>query len=262
MFPDSRVNVRYIMRAIGRALRRVDVQTLWGSAVEQSRLDEILMYGMDPGWRERDCPEVSLGELCELARLAGFGAVVSLEADQELENWIGGVEETLGLVPTERRRDCLVCRHPARVEIEVAMGKGTGLAMLSRVFKVSAPVLGKHRDICLAGRLERLANALGTGEDLSAFEGTVKVVDRILNLGMASAQAASEAGQHAEVTAGMEGLLRGAELRAKLTGEAMEERSPDPGGPSSTGSGPQVSVIMVPALPEKQQYRIIEGEHQ
>ena len=143
------------------------------------------------------------------------------------------------------------------------MAKGTGVAMLARVFKVSPRVIMVHRDVCLAGRLDRLANALGTGEDLSAYEGTVKVVDRILGLGMDSAQAASEAGQHEQVAVSVEKLLQGAELRAKLTGETAEDRSQDPAGSASTGSGPQVSVMVVPALPAGaggQPMRILEAE--
>ena len=54
---------------------------------------------------------------------------------------------------------CSVCRHPDRVEIEKAIIAGTKYAEISKKYGVTAPVLSRHKQICMSEALVTVLEA-------------------------------------------------------------------------------------------------------
>lgn len=252
MFATFGDNLKYCLRSVAAGLKGVEIDTLTVSGVSIDKIEELLLYGIDEGWRDLPVPDIGLGELCRLAHAAGGGLTLGVGTGEELDGWVQGVETqwspaetSQALVPAAKR--CSVCRHPRRIEIDVSLAKGVAVASLARLFNMSVQSLSRHRSLCLAGRLERLAHGLGNAADLSSLVGTVTVMDKVMNFAERAGEQALVQQEHAAVDSILSRMLQGVEIRAKLTGELRDGQSEDAGPtPASVGPGPQVSVLVVP----------------
>jgi hypothetical protein len=253
VFARPEDNVKYALRQVAQKLRGVEIEILTGCGINIELVEDLLLYGMQDNWRELNPPSVGLEELCRLAMAAGVGLTVNLMGGEDLDGWVQEVEtqwspgETeQAVVPVARR--CAVCRHPKRLELDLCLSRGVGLGQLSKLFRLSAQTIARHRDLCLAGRLERLSVGLGNAADISSLVGSVAVVDKVLEFATRAGEAALVGQEHAAVDAYVGRMLQGVEIRAKLTGEVMEPGQGEAGsGNGNQGQGPSVSVMVVPS---------------
>ena len=250
---DSQLNLRYCLRGVGRQIRLVDLEVLQATGISAQKIEDLLLFGIVEDWKTVEIPDVTLLEVCKLAEASGASVVMDLRAGEEFDQWAQDVDtkwapgetETRALSVVSRER-CAVCRHPKRIEIEILMSKGLGMAKISKLFSISVTTLSKHRGICMAGRLDRLSQALGTAADVSSLVGTVSVMDGVMEFAKRAGEAALENREFAAVDSVVGKMLQGVEIRGKLTGEIGLDKAEETEARGGGSGGPQVSVLVVP----------------
>lgn len=259
MFANRIDNERYIWRGIAKAIRRVDVETLAKTTEIPLRvLEELVRFGALTDWQNEDWDpaclswnyeeQLGIKELVNLAFALGLGLRVEMCDSESLDEWALGVASE-ELLPSTRvtRNPCVICRHPNRAEIEISLAAGVSTARLAKVFNIGHMTMAKHRDLCMAGRLERLEQSLGFAGDIGSLTGSVKKVDSIMELGHRIGEAALAAGQLNEADSSVKTLLQAVDIRAKLTGETGNDNESGGSGQGQPGQlqAPSQSVVFV-----------------
>lgn len=119
-------------------------------------------------------------------------------------------------------RDCTICTHRKRAEIDEALGSQAAILRIAKQFKVGRMALTRHRDqhlradVLAAAAARQVSEVVGRG---------ASVLDRLEALDTRMAEIIDEAMLQADKSNAVRAIreMRGlVELRAKLTGELKD----------------------------------------
>ncbi len=145
-------------------------------------------------------------------------------------------------------RNCSICIHASRTEIDEAITGGLSYRNIAKRFETSPAAVHRHARGCIASSVEAAKIALGTGK-VEAGKTTIERLENTLRQTLGIVEQAQAGGDLRLALAGLEAVRRHLELAAKLTGE-LDTRS-------------QVNVglkIDFSSLTDQQLMRLAEGE--
>lgn len=166
-------------------------------------------------------------------------------------------------------RACTVCTHPKKSEIDGALMEGVSGREVARQFGLSKSAVGRHRNGCLAPRLEAAARIVApvkagqaevkrakaivagevdpTADDILSLSGLVNRIDRSLARLDGAAEDAFDTKSHAALAALSAQLHRGIEVVAKMQG--LGDQEPERAPYSITiNLGPKTPAVLAPKI--------------